>query len=360
MMPAFDFVEEYRALQPSQTRELIEARQSSFQKLTAAANKHIARVLDLARIAYGIPHPTESDAEAWFDEIVKSSDSTFSVKYDGAEAALIAALVLRNRLASSFAITSVVVHAAAFAGKRLTPDKGALSLAARTAIEEIVRARGATSTLPQITTAKAIAIPPLIEKYQQDHEIVSNVQALEALHKDYVAQLTQIVSSANSAVSDLHRENRRLAEEVDLLWWYLGRHSLLLDRSIESIDPSVRPIVIGMDLAKMVNQPPGPFGVYGIIRQALGELADTPVKFSEAIKSLKPDHGRLVSSAPIANYGLAPVFSATAEALHGDGAPSSAQFKKKTGLSFETKLTGYELAIQAYHEGLLYNLEWVR
>lgn len=359
-MSEFDVVGEYRALQPSQTRELIEARRSSFQKLQAASNKHNRRVLDLARIAYGIPHPAESDAEAWFDQIVKTDDRAFSVKHDAAEAALIAALVLRSRLALGLNYTSIVVHAAAFAGKRPTPDKGQLSLAARMAIEQIARARGASSASPQVTTAKAMAILPLIQKYKEDQDVGSEIQALEAIQKDYTAQLTQIVSSADSAVTALYSENRRLAEEVDLLWWHLGRHSLLLDRPIESIDAPVRPIVIGMDIAKMINELPGPFGVYGIIRQALGPLADTPVKVSEAIRALQPEHGRLVGTVSIGNYGLAPIFGASADALHGDGVPSGIQFKKKTGLSFETKLTGYELAIQAYHEGLLFKQEWIK
>ncbi|RWP76623.1 GTPase-associated system all-helical protein GASH [Mesorhizobium sp.] len=354
-MAVFDFVSEYRGLQPTAEREQITARSASFEKAMADANGSIDRVIDLAYFAYRLPIPVESDASQWFGSILRTDDPTFSIDLDIEETARIATLVLRRRLYDNFITTPIIVHSAAFAGKRQTVDKHGLSYASRQTLADLVKRRGSSVTRPQISSGKAGAISELIKKLGDGSGETENVQVFEAILEDYNSQIKQVVTSANKAVETAWTENRRLAEEIDLLWWHLGGHSYLLDRPIAEIPALLRPAVVGMDIGEMISAAPGPHGTYGIIRKALGETADETFKLGDVVKELSRDFSDLISN-QVSRYAIAPVHGVFGDVLLGDTPVVGAQFKRRAGLALDTKLTGYELAVQAYHERMLKKL----
>ncbi|UIJ82419.1 GTPase-associated system all-helical protein GASH [Rhizobium leguminosarum] len=357
-MPAFNFVAEYRDMQPAAERDIIAARDKAFTKAKADANKLIGRIVDLAYFAYRVPLPAESDANKWFGDILSADDPAFSIQHDVEEAARIATLVLRERLGNSFWGTPVLVHAAAFAGKRQTADNHALSRASRDALRDLVRKRGFALKRTEVSPGKAAPVGDLITKYDSEGDETTEKQVLQAIVQDYDSQIKHLTKSSNEAIEAVFAENRRLAEEVDLLWWHLGGHSYLLDMPLEQVPDALKPIVIGMDVGDMVNALPGPYGSYGIIRKALGSKADVPMKLSEAFKVLTPEHGLLVAKKPN-RYALAPIHGAASDVLLSGEPVSGLQFKRNTGLSFDIKLTAYELAVQAYHERVLSKLDWI-
>lgn len=357
-MPAFNFVAEYRDMQPAADRDVIAARDKAFAKAKADANKAISRIVDLAYFAYRLPLPAECDANEWFGNLLCADDPAFSIQHDLEEAARIATLVLRERLSNGFWGTPVLVHAAAFAGKRQTVDSHALSIVSRDALKNLVRKRGFVLKRPEISPGKAAPVSALITKYGTEGDETTDVQVLQTIAQDYDSQIKQLTKSSNEAIETVFAENRRLAEEVDLLWWHLGGHSYLLDMPLEKVPDALKPIVIGMDVGEMVTALPGPYGSYGIIRKALGSKADELMKLSEAIKALTPEHGPLVTEKPD-RYALAPVHGAASDVLLSGEPVSGTHFKRNTGLSFDVKLTAYELAVQAYHERLLSKVDWI-
>lgn len=353
-MAAFDFVTEYRTLQPTAGREQISARSVSFDEAANDADKDIGRIIDLAYFAYRLPLPAESDAPQWFESILRSRDPTFTIAVDVEEAARIATLVLRRCLAGSLAITPVIVHAAAFAGKRQTVDKHGLSHDARRALAGLVKRRGFSPARPLITAGKPAAVPTMIGKLGDGGEAEAS-DVFEAIHQDYSQQVEEVVTSANFAIDTAWGESRRLAEEIDLLWWHLGGHSYLLDRPICGIQAPLRPVVVGMDIGEMISAAPGPHGTYGIIRKALAETADQTFKLGDVVKGLSEDLGSLITS-PVSHYAMAPIHGAFGDILLDRTPVAATRFKRDTGLTLDLKLTGYEIAVQAYHERMLKKL----
>ena len=69
MTAEFDFIKSYRDLDTSASRDVVEARQKSFQKLSPAIDK-MSQIYDLCRLAYQIePFP----ALPWFEEAYGNS-----------------------------------------------------------------------------------------------------------------------------------------------------------------------------------------------------------------------------------------------------------------------------------------------
>lgn len=357
-MAEFDFVEEYLKLQPLADRETTIARNAAYTLASADADEDAGRIIDLAHFAYDLPPGQDNDPEEWFLEVFRKEDRAFSLKRGGEEAARIATLVLSERLSRPDADTAVLVHAAAFAGKRRTVDANALSLQAKKTLQSLVRKRGSAIVKPTVNYVQT-TVPETIKKYGVADTDVSDVQVFDAVHKDYIAQARHIVMTTNAAISKIWDEKTRLAEEVDLLWWHLGQHSFLLDMPLEEIPAAARPIVIGADLAAMVSVLPGPYGIYGIARRALGVDAEKPLKLSDAIKAVKPGYNGLISKS-IGDQAIAPVHAALEDVLFENTPVVATQFKKRTGIAFDIKLSAYELAIQVYHEALLRKLDWFK
>lgn len=352
-MGEFDFVNEYRALQPLAERDVVAARNKSFDKARAEAN---GKQLDLARLAYRLP--LDQEGSDWFDALVKTDDNTFSLQHDGEEAARLATLVLRARLREGMQITPVILHAAGFAGKRPTVDKGTLSEESQRAIEKLVRRRGQVDKKVEIVAPKAVALTELIKKYDAEDAEATGTKVFSELLKDYSAQIKGVVASTNAALAELTEERRRLANEIDLLWWHLGGRSFLLDTPINAFPIAVKALVVGMDVAAMVQSLPGPYGSYGVIEKALGNEAGEKFKLSDAVRALTSEHAPLATEIG-ADYGIAPVHAAALEMLTGEQAVSPTAFKRKSGLSFDVRITAFELAVQAYHERLLYRHGWL-
>ena len=353
---AFDFVAEYRVLQPNASREVITARTAAFDKLAKAVNGEFALVVDMAYFAYGLPFPAGYEAEEWFEGIVRAEDSVFTLAADKEEAARIATLVLKQRLADRFNATPVLVHAAAFAGKRQTVDKHELSKAAQRALQSVVRLRGSPTEVLSVASGKAAPIDDMLDKLEAGDGSVTAHAVMRAMQEDHRSQLKATVTSANKAIEAARSENRRLAEEVDLLWWHLGGHSFLLDRPIADIPDALKPIVVGMDLGEMINHAPGPFGSYGIIRKALRNAAEHTFKLGDVLKTISEEHIGLKPKA-VPHYAVTPLHGIVEDIVGKKVEVTKAHFKRMTGLGLESKLTGYEFAIQAFHERMLTKLD---
>ncbi|MFK7974815.1 MAG: GTPase-associated system all-helical protein GASH [Halioglobus sp.] len=359
-MAEFDFIQEYRALQPSAPRETIEARAASHLVLFEDAPKQADRIVTLAKIAYKLPHEETSEPLDWFLEAVKASDPVFSLDHDKEEAAIIATLVLSNLIHTRRFGTPIVVLTGSLMGIRQSPGSDTLASDARELLAELMRDRGTSSVAPSVPVPKKGAYAEKIKAYLTEATEENGEALFSSVAADILRQASAVATSANAAIGSLHNENRRLAEEVDLLWWHLGGHSYLLDQPIGELSDGAKAIVIGFDVARLVNSLPGPYGAYGIIRKALGSNSSTKIKLSNAIKELGDlDFGKLdipsdidVSIAPI--HGLTSIMDS-----HGQAGLVGC-IKNKVGISGTTQMSHYDLALQAYHERLLIDQVWLK
>lgn len=157
-------------------------------------------------------------------------------------------------------------------------------------------------------------------------------------------------SAAVTALSDayqaLRNDNLRLAEETDMLWWHVGDWSNILDIPRTSVSKKSVGLVSGLDLGAMVALTPGPYGAYGILKQALGATADKQASLTDAVSGLEAEQiGRLaLPKAP----DVFPVL--TALRLAAAGGDWTAQFNTMVHDAGEIKLTNLDLATQAYRE----------
>ncbi|RWE24775.1 MAG: hypothetical protein EOS41_14390 [Mesorhizobium sp.] len=354
----FDFAQAYRNLQAGADRKIVVAREAAHKKARKDLNKSADKLVDLAFLAFDIP-VASTRTPTWLEAIVKEKDPQFSLEHDRNEARITATILLADMIQSGFHGTPALVLTASLAGRRQTVDEQAIVLAARSALAKIGRNRG----LPFSTKIAAAGWRDLSKSIlaAKAGDPTAIHTALEAVAAEAKAGEARLVEKFNGALSDLTNENRRLAEEVDLLWWRMGRWSYLLDRSFSEIDQRALPFVLGADVAMMINVLPGPHGALGIIRDMLGAEADTRQTFKSSFEAISVAERATLLKGVKAD--VVPIASLHAGLRLFDddsiAASISTIFEKRTGVSIETELTRFQIAVQAFYERMLIKSGWI-
>lgn len=348
----FKFLEAYRIAAPTSTREVIEARQKAHEKLYPLL-KTMDKVYDLCRIAFNLPFNKEAVAE-WFETTVKAADIHFSLDIDKAEAARLATLLLRDLVWRNGAPSSLASLVASYCGKR-EPVGGSDLL------EEARDAMTVSASERRIALVdKKIAMPPARDLKAELEAAQSNFQgptvrtALEAVSADLREGSTEVANAANDAVALLRDDAARLAEEVDMLWWYIGDWSELLNVPRTALAEAAITLASAAELGGLVRSIPGPYGAYGLLRRALGKGADAKTSLKSSIEGIDAKSlSRLVKPLPVGARMLFPVQAAINLAAERGTKDWAEALEDILGAIPATEVSYYELAVQGFRERLL-------
>lgn len=301
----FKFLEAYRMMVPAASREVIDARQKSHEKLYAII-KSMDKVYDLCRLAFQLEG--HAAAAEWFEKPVKEFDVQFSIELDKAEAGRIAALLLRDLIWRGTAHYPLAVLISSYCGKRAPAGGNELLIAAVDAIADAGRKRRV------VMANKKIAFPPGKDLKGELDAIQGGLTpqtvraGLEALAADLRAGAATLATSSDDAFQSLRNDAVRIAEELDILWWYIGDWSELLDKPRGNVLENVVPVVWGAELGGLVRQIPGPYGVYGILRRTVGKTADQTTNLKSVIDAMEgADLKCMARELPQLAMGLFPV-----------------------------------------------------
>jgi hypothetical protein len=355
---AFNFSDAYRTLQPAATRELVAAREASHVEL-AKAIKYTTQVLDLCRLAYCMSIPAQSEFSFSFEAEVRKTDPQFSLTHDRAEAGRIAAILLTQRLKQGQTGDAIAVLATSFCGHRASVDEDALPRLALDCLVRSARSRRYAATSPDLVYVKQPDRSALMTKMEQSFDHTTVKAVVEALAKDDYTAGESLAKAASAALKSLFDENQRLAEEVDLLWWHIGDWSECLERPLAELPSVGRCLIAGADLAALIRILPGPYGAPGLLRRALGQVADQSVTLQEVIEALEPGDLKLAYS-DHGGMDILPIHTAARLYAELGCGTWCSSFNKICGVGHDAPLTPYKLALQAFWERSLVKHSWAK
>ncbi|NDV88596.1 hypothetical protein GTW51_17990 [Aurantimonas aggregata] len=354
----FSFIDRYKGFQPVADRSIVEARRASHKRLRTETGKSAEKIVSIVCLSFGILEH-QDNSQSWIEGIVKEKDPHFSLSRDVNEARIIATLVLEDLIASGYKITPAMVLVGSFCGRRRTVDNGEIVAAARASLASQGRSRG-------LRYENRIAAPAWRDVSKtlsaaKAGDAASLHAAIEAVAGEAKEAEKRLTAKFNEALTDLTVENRRLAEEVDLLWWHIGRWSYLLDRPLSEIDDHALPFLVGVDIATMINVLPGPHGALGIIRDALGPEADAEQSIAETLTALGDQDRAILLKGISKPIGVVSSLHFGLGLLDEESLASAvpAVFQKRTSLSMEAKLSRFEIAVQAFYERMFMKLDWL-
>ncbi|MBE0614119.1 MAG: hypothetical protein IH604_10675 [Burkholderiales bacterium] len=349
--PEFKFIERYRTLAPGAGREVIEARHKAHTKLYDDAKQSMQKVHTLCGIAFGLQRDTPLITD-WFEKGVKELDGQFMIGLDKAEAARIASLILEDMVTQGIASVALAVLSVSYCGRREPGDDGLVLTVAKDALERNGRAR-------QIISAGKTISPSAPEdlKTQLDTAAATfngaNVRAVaEGILGEIKATQEELAESATAAFQAVRSDNVGLAEELDMLWWNMANWSDLLEKRRDQLSPAASAFCAAIELGAFVQSPPGPYGVYGILRHALGEQFSTKTTLKKAITTIADDAAKLRLNVTTGAMPLLPV-SAAISHVAANGASKWPVLKQIIGDALTVEVSYFELAVQSYRERVL-------
>lgn len=346
----FKFFEAYRRLAPAASRETVDIRIQDHGKLYPLLDEETARVYDACRLAFQLP-ATSAGVLEWFEKTIKELDPQFSIEHDGAEAARIAALLLRNLISSGDTAAALAVLVCSCSGLRLPIDSELLT-EANHALASAASARKIAQDVKKISAPRAKDLKAALDALQANWGPEVTRTAIDASVGDLRNGINEVASTANAAYRSLRADVVHLAEETDMLWWHIGDWSELLSRARTKLSKNSTGLVSGIELGSLVRLIPGPYGAYGILRRALGTSADEKVKLSDILVSLGADVGLLASDLPDTALPVFPIHAALSLAKRDNVNWQSAFGKTVAGLK-EIELTNFDLAVQVLRERIL-------
>lgn len=337
-MSGFSFADTYKAAGFTPGPEIIRLRQEAFDVIRKEMKA--AKVVDAVRLYFGLPVP---DGAPWFRDAFAAIDPSFTMLDNEREAAILSACLLSAEIDSGNVGASFAPLTAAAVGNREPLVQPGLIEQARQALHTAaVAARRydnpqSNRTAPKVDeTADALA---------------QNGDWAKA-----AVLLKQIATEGTARSDRLAAEVHDLREEVDMLWWYIGGWSRILEQPFSTLGPGPAALMAGIDLADLTKGEVGPAAASAILLRVISagrKKQAAKVTLGESVDGL-PAEGRKGVYLPKAlgkALDICPVLGALAKAVEIGKSPAwHESFKSASHLEVSAAFNPADLALQVFRE----------
>lgn len=359
-MAGFNFADRYKAAGLAPGPDIIRLRQEPFNKLRKAMS--VDRVITLIRLLFELPEPDENNS-TWLREAFAETDPSFTMLDNAREAAVLSSCLLsaafqerdKGHIEAGLAVLTM-------AANNRTPH--VMPTLINDAQHHLDSLSVEMRTPPEVDVAKIrrpaqSKIPGEADEFAKAPDWNKTAALFKKASEEYQAGVGTLAQQTFSVVSQLVRYAELLREELEMLWWYVGGWSKVLDKPFGELDLSVAAVMAGIDLAALVRTPPGPVAARAILHRLIwtgrkSKAASIPVK--DAVDALPDDtlqqlkFGDALKSVP----DLCPVLTALQKATEiGKGTAWHGAFRRVTSLKEDFAFKPLDLAMQVYREAML-------
>lgn len=354
-MTGLSFADAYRAAGLAPGPDIIRVRQEACEKLRSKVDPR--RAVDLTRMYFGLPVPGGID---WFIAPFAESDPSFSLLDNEREAAVLSACLLAAALAEGEAAAGLAVLDASFSGRRrplVRPEF--IEEARRTLHEMAVQTRRVAVEVDQIKPPTKSKVSAEADQFAQAPDWPKAAALFKAAADESSRSTTNLVAQVTGVLKPMVAQMTDLREELEMLWWYVGGWSRILDRPFAELDPALAAAMAGRDLADLAEDAVGPAAAAAILQRLISagrEANALEVSIRQAVDAFPWDAGgRLTFSDKLSQVAdVCPVLTAFQKASEiGKGSAWHGAFKKATRLDPDTSVPPLDMAMQVYRESLL-------
>jgi hypothetical protein len=349
-----NFTEWYNTISLRPTAETLEARWKAVEAV--AAGQKVKKIPDLARVFFKLPGGNMAADE--LRNAARKEDTTYLAENDQNELSVLAGGVIAELVGKSSSqadVAALTVSCIEAQGLRQAPRlEGVVDECMQYLANESVRVRAVGGD-----SVKDMNVASLTKRITERGGVaVSDVNSvwngMDAVLKDFLSQHTAHTTSIESAVS---QTSNRLAEQMDILWWLLGEHTLDGKKAFSGLGIPEACYWGAKDLAKLTRFMPGPFAAPAFLHRMLRLVKDrlpAQVRISDAVDECEKEWKEqwlpeLGGQQQIPD--ASPMLFAIAKSVEvGGGSGWTAAFDHATGLSASAKLAPAQLALQVYNE----------
>ena len=355
-MAGFNFADRYRAAGLAPGPDIIHLRQEPFDKLRKAMSSD--RAISLVRLFFGLSEPIENTS-SWFREAFAEADPSFTMLDNAREAAVLSSCLLsaafqerdKGHVEAGLAVLTTGAH------NRQPIVMPTLIEDARDHLDALsVEVR--TPSEVDVATIRRSSVSKVAEEADRLAQAPDWPQAVALFKK--VSDESQAGFGQTSAVlTPLARHVDLLQEEVNMLWWYVGGWSKVLDRPFLELALPVAAVLAGIDLAGLVQTIPGPVAARALLHKLIrtGRRGKTTtIMVKDAINAIPNDALQKLKFSGVLNHipDICPLLTALQKAAEiGKGMAWHQAFRKVTSLTEDVAFTPIDLSMQVYREAML-------
>ncbi len=355
-MAGFNFADHYRAAGLNPGPDIIRLRQEPFDSLRKDISA--SDVVGLTRLYFGLPLPAGAD---WFREAFAETDPSFSMLDNEREAAVLSACLLAAVFEDGDVVAALAPLAASLAGKRVPLVQPQFLEVARSGLHErAVDARLHRDADPKLIKPPAKSnTPAAVQELLQAPEWERAGAILSQISQESTAGTTNLATQVRNVVSSLAAQVASLREEVEMLWWYIGGWSRVLDRPFTELEPALAAAMAGLDLAHLTAGEVGPAAAPAILHRLISagrKGKPTKVAIKDAVDAFPAAAAERLSLGDSlrAVADICPVLAAFQKASEiGVGPAWHAAYRNAALADPDTALLPLDLAMQVYREALL-------
>ena len=265
--------------------------------IAAVAQADAATIETWVRLAFKSKKPPSSAAIDAF-RVPFGVDETFPTSGNARELQVLAAICLAQMMESGNwnSIAAIAVTTASCQKARVPKLPMDLVSRAEATILEIAEIRRARPKISKFISAEA----PDVD-FTSANEKISEAPGFPAVEEAFAeaadtvhGAFDALVGELTSAFSSLERHIKMKDEELQMLWWLTGAHSVYLDCDFSAISANAQPLVLGTELATLTEILPGPASVKGLLSRA-GLQARKKLTLAEAVNAVPLDWAKTIT-----------------------------------------------------------------
>lgn len=258
----FKFVDEYTIAGVSPGSEIIKSRTSVFTKLRKELTA--PKVVELIKFYYDL---NTSECPGWMFDPFQKADATFSQKNNKRECKTLARCLIKAALADNSIPIALGVLTASV-GLAETKDEIDVQLPEIAAFQLLNIALENKKKIFNVAPFPDISIPTkntAIEAFVTSGELPK----LSSILKTMVQETIDLQKNVNMKLGSVNLKAKDLQQENEILWWYVGAWSTLLNTPFDTLDAPLCGLMLGADLANLSNASPGPAAIKPLIHKML-------------------------------------------------------------------------------------------
>lgn len=352
-MSSFNFADSYKAAGLAPGPEIIGLRQKPFDKLSAKIDAQIA--VDLTRLYYGLPVPQGTE---WFRAAFAETDPSFSMMDNEREAAVLSACLLDAAIEKGKEVAALAILTTSAGGNRKPLIFPELIEKARIAMLKIAidHRHSQTVDISKFKIPTKSNIDEAADKLVTTPDWTAAAELHKLVYAESVKANINLSKQVQGLLIPLIEKVADLREEVEMLWWYVGGWSRILEKPFAGLEPGLAAVMAGLDFSDLSTTIAGPAAASAILQRTVsaGREADsTKVSINEAVSAFSADaYEKLELSEELNSVSdVCPVLAGFLKAHEiGESPAWESAFMKAAHFDSAVKFDLLDLAMQAYRE----------
>ena len=312
----------------------------------------IPTAMELIRLVFGRPRKS-SEAETEFRQYFKVVDATFQMSGNDREVQVLAGSVLALCCIGDYEFEPVplaILTMSACNTKSPKVDIDLIGMATNRVLSDGNRARKRPTMSQQKPVSNKKIFDAAVALPEETLDLPTVLEVLKKVGSATEGMVTAMQKPVNAEIANMHRVLKIQDEELQMLWWMVGRWSEMWGTTFSDMDSKAQPLLLAKEAASMTEESTESPSLKAVFSRVFDD-GDTTLSIPAAVKACSMDNLSELSLNDSFCPDTYPVHLAVTRAHEAErGATWVTGWSKATGIGNAVRFNPLDLAVQVHRE----------